>query len=284
MSAPDCILVATDFSEEARRAASRGAQLANELAVKRAVLMHVLGAALPAEIAPRVMAGTERALGTLREALAAAHGVSLEPRVVAGAILERLGAAMEEGCLLVVGARGLHPLRDFALGTTAERLVRKTRHPMLVVRRSAAGPYRRVLVAVDFSPPSLAAARLAAALAPEASLHLVHAYEVEFESTLRFAGLGEETVQGYRNAARERARQEMERFIAELRLPAERITRLVAQGYAPSVLSAAERRIDAELVVLGKHGKSALEELLLGSVTLHALQRARCDVAVAGKP
>ena len=38
--------------------------------------------------------------------------------------------------------------------------------------------------------------------------------------------------------------------------------------------------LGADLVAIGKHGTSALEDLLLGSVTLHTLASARCDVLV----
>lgn len=42
--------------------------------------------------------------------------------------------------------------------------------------------------------------------------------------------------------------------------------------------------MDADLIVMGKHGRSALEELLLGSVTEHVLAYSGCDVFIAGHP
>jgi nucleotide-binding universal stress UspA family protein len=36
-----------------------------------------------------------------------------------------------------------------------------------------------------------------------------------------------------------------------------------------------------ELIVMGKHGQTKLEELLLGSVTRHVLFETRCDMLVA---
>jgi len=41
---------------------------------------------------------------------------------------------------------------------------------------------------------------------------------------------------------------------------------------------------DCDLVVLGKHGRSAAEDLLLGSVTKHVLAEGRSDVLVATLP
>jgi len=53
--------------------------------------------------------------------------------------------------LVVGGAQGEHRLRDFAICTSAERLLRKIRRPVLVVKRRPAGAYRQVLAPVDFS-------------------------------------------------------------------------------------------------------------------------------------
>ena len=39
--------------------------------------------------------------------------------------------------------------------------------------------------------------------------------------------------------------------------------------------------LDSDLVVIGKHGKSGLEDLLLGSVMKQVMQYADCDVLVA---
>jgi nucleotide-binding universal stress UspA family protein len=55
----------------------------------------------------------------------------------------------------------------------------------------------------------------------------------------------------------------------------------VAYGdHAPTTLREKAVEIDADLMILGKHGKSLGEQLLLGSVTLHMLSECRCDVLV----
>jgi nucleotide-binding universal stress UspA family protein len=55
------------------------------------------------------------------------------------------------------GAHGEHFFKDLLLGTTAEKVVCKGDRPVLVVKRAAHGPYRRVLVPVDFSESDNAA-------------------------------------------------------------------------------------------------------------------------------
>ena len=68
----------------------------------------------------------------------------------------------------MLGARGAGFVRRIALGTTAERLLRTTRRPLLVVKQKAHERYRRVLVPVDFSPSSAQALALARRVAPDA--------------------------------------------------------------------------------------------------------------------
>ena len=45
-----------------------------------------------------------------------------------------------------------------------------------------------------------------------------------------------------------------------------------------------EQEVDADLIVVGKHGSHIAEELLLGSVTKHVLAESQCDVLVICDP
>ena len=45
-----------------------------------------------------------------------------------------------------------------------------------------------------------------------------------------------------------------------------------------------EQEVDADLIVVGKHGAHIAEELLLGSVTKHVLAESQCDVMVICDP
>ncbi|TAM34404.1 MAG: universal stress protein [Burkholderiaceae bacterium] len=87
-----------------------------------------------------------RELENLAAELAARHGVAVQPALVQGAVLDGITreAALLNADLVVLGARGAGFLRRFVLGSTAERLLRKSTHPMLVVKQQAHEPYRRV--------------------------------------------------------------------------------------------------------------------------------------------
>ena len=284
------ILAATDFSEDAGHAVARAALLAAGLQA-RLSLLHVVSA--PMLGALRALFGGDRqdaetrVLDEAREslqALAALLGrpddaVACEVRV--GKVLDEVLAAAAQHDLLVLGPRGSNPLRDLILGTTAERLLSKSLGPVLVARQPAREPYRQVLVAVDFSPDSVAALHAAAVLAPDAELAAVHAFDLPFEGKLLGAGVREDEIQRYRAQARQEAMRGIERAAAEAGLDPMRVSRVVLQGHPGRTVLEQAEHLGADLIVLGKHGEAGLEELMLGSVTRHVLSDAKCDVLVA---
>jgi nucleotide-binding universal stress UspA family protein len=278
---PRTFLVATDFSANARRAALRAGRLGRALRVRKAVLMHAAPPfLLSKEKQARANLSLHRELRRLADELEAETGLHFEPRLARGAIVGELARAAERVDLVVVGAHGAHPVRDFAIGSIAERLLRKCRRPVLVVRGKPGIAYRNVLVPVDFSADSRAAARLAALVAPKSELHLLHAFEAPFESKLRYAGVDDDSIRDYRAQARRKARADMAALIAAADIVPIGITRSIVHGYAPALITGAARDFGAHLVVIGKHGQSATEDLLLGSVTLRTLSSVGCDVLV----
>ncbi len=200
-----------------------------------------------------------------------------------GAVLDELIRQADTTAtdLLVVGARGQSVLRRLVLGSTAERLLRRTRRPLLLVHERPHEPYRRVLVALDFSPWSGEALAIARRVAPHAHLHLLTVFHVPFEEKLRFAGVDAQTIAVYRQQARTEATQRLHAAAHRAALKPAQWTPCVMEGDAAVRILEQAEQADIDLVVLGKHGQSAAEELLLGSVTKHVLVEGRTDVLVS---
>ncbi len=59
-----------------------------------------------------------------------------------------------------------------------------------------------------------------------------------------------------------------------------RIAYAVQYGGASRVILAKEEELSADLIIIGKHGRSMVEEWLLGSVMRHVLADSKCDVLV----
>lgn len=286
-------LVATDFSPMAQRAADRAAVLA--LAQGQPLqLLHVvnhdwmvtvrgwLGDQGPvlARLAEASAVQLEAEGQRLRSQF---PGLSVTVRLLEGQPVAGVHQAASDlpAAWVVLGVRGSTPLDPLQLGNTAERLLRKTTHPLLVVRQPVTGPYQRVLVPVDFSPWSQAALALALGFAPQAQLVLMHSFGVPFEEKLRFAGVDDDTVGLYRDRARLQALALLQGLAEQTGLPPQRLSLCLQEGDAArDVVTQAEAR-GCDLVVIGKHGRNAAEELLLGSVTKHVLAEVGCDVLVS---
>ena len=297
MTAPWKILVATDLSAPARHAVERAFRVAagtgDELYVLHAMeldaldgLRELLGADLSATKAALEDDARKR-LAQLADDPAHHRGVAAQARFVSGNPLAAIAGeadALDAG-LVVLGARGESFLRHTMLGSTAARLLRKSvNRPVLVVKQPPHEDYRSVLVAVDFSPVSLRAIRLARRLAPGADLVLLHAFELLYEGKLAFAGVEEAVIRQYIATGIEARRRQLHELAASAGLaPADYAARVIHGDPAQQIV-ALEQEYDCDLLVVGKHGTHLAEELLLGSVTKHVLAEAQGDVLVVADP
>jgi len=292
MTLPKAILAATDFSAHARHAADRAARLAHETGAPL-TLMHVVPGGPLADLRQWLGLGhameqqlqdaARRQLQQLAAELKAHRQVDVATVQSGGSVLDDIliEARAIDAALLVLGARGEGFLRRLVLGTTAERLLRLATIPVLVVRQLAHERYRRVLLAVDFSPWSLRSVMLARQLAPQASLVLLHVFQVPFEEKLRFAGVDDRTIEKYRLQSRAQADQRLHALAHEAGLAPGHWSPRIVEGDASQRIIEQEQQHDCDLVVVGKHGQSAAEELLLGSVTKHVLAEGSADVLIS---
>jgi nucleotide-binding universal stress UspA family protein len=161
-------------------------------------------------------------------------------------------------------------------------MARRSSRPVLMVRGLSHEPYRRVLVPVDFSAWSRDAIELARQVAPQAALVLMHAAEVPFEGKMRVAGVPEDTVRRYRDAAQREARERLHALAADAGLDPDQVRLSTPCGADPWMLIVQEEQEhDCDLVVIGRQGRHALDEFLLGSTTRMVLSDGAADVLVS---
>ncbi|NUN63155.1 MAG: universal stress protein, partial [Burkholderiaceae bacterium] len=116
---------------------------------------------------------------------------------------------------------------------------------------------------------------------PGAELVLLHAFEVPFEGHLRYASVDEDTISHYRVVARQEATEKLQALCQAAALAPEDCHTIVQHGDAAVRIIEQEQEQDCDLIVMGKHGESALENLLLGSVTKHVLAESQSDILVS---
>lgn len=281
------ILAATDLSGPARPAAQRAARLARSHGADL-TLLHVVPAGalgdlrdwLGTPLMERVNELASRDLEALGAQLRQQGQARVQARLEVGVVSTTLIRVAEEvrAGLLVVGARGAGVLRRLFLGTTAERVLRLATRPILVVRRPAEGPYRRVLLGLDSSRHCGRLLEQARLVAPDAHWVLCNAFRVPFEKELRFAGVDEATISYYREQARANARARLEGLAEAAGLPGARYELCVVEGEASLRLVEQQEALGCDLTVIGKHGQSTLQDMLLGSVAKHVLAESTTDV------
>ena len=270
---PHRILFATDFSGRCDRALGRSLRLARRWR-SRLILFHVLEPPHD-ELTQEEREAEERRITAQLRSEAADAGIEVETRIATGSVPAAIAEAAEEvgAELIVTGVAHHDELGDFVLGTTVDRLVRHSKVPVLVVKQRPLADYRSILVATDFSDCSATALEVAAANFPEAALSLAHAYHVPLEPLL-----GREA---QAPALQARIAEQLAEFLEQLHLPAgvrERIDFQVDYGETRQAIAGLVRSAEADLAVLGTHGRSALVEAVIGSNARALLESLPCDV------
>ena len=281
------ILVPLDFS----RASMDALRYAVAVARKFAAAVHLLHVTRPDEAAALGSAHTLRRIAqtvlSAQEGLTKTHGKRLFPFWPENTHV-RTGPAFHEICeqareidadLIVIGTRGNTGLKRVLLGSTAERVVRFSPCPVLVVhrRRTEELCIRKILVPTDFSRCAMEGLMYGAQWAKtfNAKLRLLH---VAFPP----APVLNDRVA--RNLPSERLT-----VVAEAKCQMEALTRLdflrgvgceqkSLLGYATDTICGETH--DADLMVISTHGRTGWRHAMIGSVAEQVVRYAKCPVLI----
>jgi nucleotide-binding universal stress UspA family protein len=292
------VLVAMDGSQTSVKAARFALNIA---AVSRGSLVaFAVGSRLPLDFRGRAERFEQEAWRSIQTALekvrrdGARRGVRVQTESVRAPRFELVAETIARtadrlhGDLVVVGSHGGSPLTRWALGSIANRLVHVSGRPVAVVRswrgRSKSRPWR-VLVATDGSRSAAAAVRFGARLVsaiPRARLTLLTVSTLVADVAMTGAGIIRTLgiLPELERADRAAARRVLRRAAKQAGLG----KRVTLRDYRPRQLLSAEegiiaqaRRDRADVIVMGRTGRSALGDVVVGSVAQRVL-------ALAGRP
>jgi nucleotide-binding universal stress UspA family protein len=290
------VLAATDFSPNATAALDWATEIAQALSA-RVILLHAmhLHGPLTDFVPPVPDLDEDMQSAALARLEAEAAGfqdrpVEIETRLVLGlpseAIVET--AAEIQPLVLVVGTRGWRGWSQILLGSTAQRVVRRSPCPVLTVHPDDSlehRPIRSILVPTDFSTDAHAAVetaqRLLADLKEEAKLILLHAYHLPIEYTAY--GTVPTAFHFEGNVAASASRR-LEEIAATLGTGSFTVETRVLEGYPPEVTVETAKELEVDLIAMGCHGRSGLRHLLLGSNSERVVQTAPCPVLTVRHP
>jgi nucleotide-binding universal stress UspA family protein len=248
--------------------------------------------ALPMEATSLAEVADAEAMAEVVEA--AASALEAPGRIIRRSVLQGRAATVivhEAGLfraeLLVVGSRGLGPLRSMLLGSVSAEIVDHAPCPVLVVRGAAVGS---ILLAVDGS------ASAAAAVAYLAGARFLADHPVE---VLSVAAGGSRLPRVPSSAVTDRAitmdgawiaaRREWSGAFAaaateELRADGVDARWSISQGDSAHEIIEAALEFGCDLIVMGSRGLSGLTRVLVGSVTRNVLLHTAASVLIVREP
>ena len=285
------VVVAFDGSDNARNAvewaATQAAAENRRLVILEAVepmsantrTMLVSTGIHPETLQRQIIDEAHEVLDRTVQDLATAHpDVEVVPVVREADSRDLILAAGTRAHVLVLGSRGLGPVRSLLLGSTSVAVARYATCPVVVVRpdHRPAGTRRGVLVGADGTENSQAAldAAYAQAAIRGVPVTVMHAFW-----DLLAAGTAAHLVPQDREST-----EDLQVLLAESvsglaeKYPDVEVHLELARGLVEEALATGAR--DADLVVVGRHHTGPLRAILRGSVSTAVLEHATCPVMV----
>ena len=273
------ILVGTDLTERSELAIQRALQLQQQVGATL-TLLHVIEPQLMGDLAERRRRDAELFLDERLTKLPPEARKTCSHKVAIGDAFSVIDceAQAQRADLIVLGEPGKYRYADLFIGTTAERVVRTSPIPVLVVKGITRGPYRRVLVPLDLSEGAVRALATSLALAPNAEVRVVHAWRPPLADLAQRRGLPDVI------------RKENEKIRAAIERVAKRAaTHSARQGRVLNIDMIEDNpyavlRSESgwpDLLAMGTHARNRLATDMIGSLARHMLAEAPCDVLVA---
>lgn len=189
--------------------------------------------------------------------------------------------------LLIMGVKGAKGGTN-RIGAIAAKCVRKAPIDVMVVREDAQGPFKHVVVCVDFSENSAKAVQSALHVASQdkAELDCLYVYQSALALSLDYGGYAPPLPTSPDEDALKMWQADLDKFVEPLvRSKGDVIVRTLVKervNIRETILNHVEET-KADIVVLGTRGKTGLRELLIGTTAEKIVQHAPCSI-LAVKP
>ncbi|MDA8099195.1 MAG: universal stress protein [Nitrospiraceae bacterium] len=238
-------------------------------------------------LAPKSIEKAEKAAREHLDAVAGrakSEGVSCSVAVLEGEDSYRSvvdEAVKQKTTMIVMGRRGRTGLKRLVMGSTTARVIGHAPCTVLVVPRAATVEFKSVVVATDGSRYSAAAASEAIGIAKRngSKLTVVAVVPAEIATPTDV-----DFVADRRELIAEREMQEAEKNAKAVKEAAAKeqvnVKAFVMTGKPADAIMEAAKDANADLVVVGSHGRTGLEKLLMGSVAERVIVLASSAVLV----
>ena len=179
--------------------------------------------------------------------------------------------------------------RGAFLGSTAERVIRRARIPVLIVRPTPRTQYRRPAVAFEPGPQAAAAIGMLLRIvpSPRPPVTIVHASDRPYEGT-HYDSLPADEAAIYGDYRRAEVSPEIDaavkRALKDAEISPEHAPRwrTVIRSGSPRVeVPSVVKQVGADLLVVGTRGRGGIAYAYMGSVAGDLVRSVECDVLMA---
>jgi nucleotide-binding universal stress UspA family protein len=183
--------------------------------------------------------------------------------------------------LIIMGMHSKPKILDMFIGTTLERVARKSTQPLLMVKNKPTGSYQSIVSSTDYAPASRAALRTAMELSPAAAFEIVHVYQAPMAcpTTADFAlEMFTETEKVQNKAMIAFMNTETAYFKKTFKKPNKKLSHKLVEGVIYNTLAKEVKNWKADLLTIGAHGALVMTHSKLGGIASYILANPPCDV------
>jgi len=285
------ILVATDFSEQSQFAITRAVEIAKltnaKLTIlhigKKGFLKKMIGEVIPI-IGKVLITPEEYASVLLKKQVSelSKNKIKINYEIISGdyPASKILKFSKDHNFdLLILGAHGKSSIHDWFVGTTAEYAARKTKLPVLIVKKLAEKSYKKIMVPIDFSSASKHALAFANQIFPKSDIRLLHVGDHDYEDFLKKANeLPKDKLKKVREAILVSLSEKIKQFINKCGVKLKQLSCDIKLGSPGEVIVDEAKKHNQDLVIMGTEGHSKRHYLFIGRVASLVLSRTDRDV------
>jgi nucleotide-binding universal stress UspA family protein len=197
--------------------------------------------------------------------------------------LEIIKVAKEKDVdLMAIGTHGRAGVDRVIFGSVAERVVSKAGCPVMVIRGRKYVGFKRIIVPIDLSDCSRIALEYAVATAKAHSskLTILHVYERSFVEPYVKAANSEEEADEIMKEIERVNKTKYDEFLKTVDLSGVEYEKLLKKGIPETDIVEIAMEQQANLIVMGTHGRSGIKHILIGSTAEEVVRAVHCDIII----
>ena len=271
------ILLPTDFSPSSRSAMEMAITLAKNFD-SEIILLHVLPAFPKSKLVMDMLIKTARdQFSAIRKKIRCSGVKTAEPVIATGSYFDQIIqlAETQDVNLILMGSGEKENEEKFKLGTTAEKVIRKSNKPVWVIKEDMSPLIKRIICPIDFSEQSRRALNNA--------IHLARGFLAELTVLWVIAPITDKQLDmdvqltSEQQLIAEKQTAKFEHYLKEFDFHDVKLLKEIYQGKPYQEILKRIKAHKSDLLVMGTTGRTGLSRILMGSVTEKVTREVPCS-------